>query len=268
MEKSWCRFKSGFFPADPRTALPARQRLPIAQPANPTRSVPGLLVFQSVVELRIIFFGKYIRTHHQLLGQSPSKTALQKRTKLWALRVPGAMPGAGGTALTRAARGSAILTPPRGSGSLTLLLSVACTALPSPAGLSSVVDMLYTSQAHPDVGHRTRLSHFILINLHINRHVWLVATVLDSADLEDGLSEASLLPPTVPPPVYPHPWVLLCPLSPRLCLSTQLVAPLTQQGSLSTLPVDLPSSTFSARPSSPSPVLQPLFPLPHPGPPL
>lgn len=43
-------------------------------PANPTPHVPGLLFFQSVVELRIIFVGKYVRTHCQPVAQSPLKS--------------------------------------------------------------------------------------------------------------------------------------------------------------------------------------------------
>lgn len=55
-------------------------------PANPTPHVPGLLFVQSVVESRIIFVGKYVRTHCQPVAQSPLKS--------WAAVGPPPRPGA------------------------------------------------------------------------------------------------------------------------------------------------------------------------------
>lgn len=120
----------GFFSADPLCAWsmqtpgwPPPRGGVFQSPANPTPHVPGLLFFQSVVELRIIFVGKYVRTHCQPVAQSPPNRALYKHGLQWALRPrPGAPYPAPG-----------LRSPTR--------LRAACTALRSPARFSRASDL-------------------------------------------------------------------------------------------------------------------------------
>lgn len=80
--KGVVQISAGFFSADPlctwsiQTSGWPPPRGVFQSPANPTPHVPGLLFFQSVVELRIIFVGKYVRTHCQPVAQGPPNTVL------------------------------------------------------------------------------------------------------------------------------------------------------------------------------------------------